>query len=88
MTSHVGSIKGGLSIKASLKDKGVDCENKKYENTLKILMHQNKKFFDDMFPPGTASLFHTKTLINSRKDIRWMRIDDVYRGHKLVLYNP
>lgn len=40
-----------------------------------------------MFPPGAASLFHTKTLINSRKDIRWMRVDEVYRGHKIVLFN-
>lgn len=87
VTSHVGSISGGLSIKASLKDKGIDCENKKYESTLKILTHQSKKFFDDMFPPGSASLFHSKSLTNSRKDIRWMRVQDVFRGKKLVLYS-
>lgn len=87
VTSHIGSISGGLSIKSSLKDKGIDCENKKYQTTLKMLIHQNKKFFDDMFPPGSASLFHSKILTNTRKDIRWMRVDDVYRGHKLILYN-
>lgn len=40
-----------------------------------------------MFPPGSASLFHSKVLTNARKDIRWMRVEDIYSGQKLVLYN-
>lgn len=40
-----------------------------------------------MFPPGSASLFHSKSLTNSKKDIRWMRPEDIYRGQKLTLYS-
>ena len=90
MTSHMGGysiLKDSLKLKHKNKDKPLDSENKKYESTLKILQSQNKKYFDDMFPPGSASLFHSKTLTNARKDIRWMRVEDIYRGQKLVLYN-
>ena len=34
LNSHLGSISGGLSAKASLRDKGICCENTKYEETL------------------------------------------------------
>jgi len=27
-----------------------------------------------MFPPGSASLFYSKNLTTSKKDIRWMRL--------------
>lgn len=52
---------------------------------LKTLASQNRKFFDDMFPPGTASLFYSKGLISTRKDIRWVRIEEVFKGGKMVL---
>lgn len=54
---------------------------------MKILVYQGKKFFDDMFPPGGASLFHSKNLSNSKKEIRWMRVEEIFRSQKLLLYN-
>ena len=59
----MGSISGGLSAKGSLKDKGIYCENTKYEETMKKLKSENKKYFDQLFPPGSTSLFYTKSLI-------------------------
>ena len=53
----------------------------------KLQADENKKYFDDLFPPGAASLFYTKTLLKEHKDIRWARIKDIYPGQKIVLYS-
>jgi hypothetical protein len=87
VNSHIGGFEG-LSAQGSLKDQGVSCNNKKYEEMLKFLSYQNRKFFDDTFPPGGASLFYSKGLMEKGKEIRWMRAEDIYRGHRLALCNP
>jgi hypothetical protein len=88
VNSHIASVFEGLSAQGSLKDQGVNCNNNKYEEMVKFLSYQNKKFFDDMFPPGGASLFYSKSLTERGKEIRWMRAEDIYRGHRLTLCNP
>ena len=83
----MGSISGGLSAKASLRDKGVSCENTKYEDILKRLKAENKKYFDELFPPGSASLFYTKALMAEHKETKWMRADEVFPGQKILLWS-
>lgn len=87
VNSHIASIFEGLPATASLKDQGVNCNNKKYEEMVKMLTYQNKKFFDDSFPPGGASLFYSKSLTERGKEIRWMRTEEIYRGQRLTLYS-
>ena len=58
----------------------------KYESELKLLEKNNKKFFDDVFPPGSASLFYSKNKGEQYKDIKWVRVDEVFRGKKFVLW--
>ena len=94
MNSHIGTIIGGLTPKGSLRDKGIFCENSitifyidKYECTMKTLVQTHKKYFDDLFPPGSASLFYSKTYLQTYKDIRWIRVDEVFPGRNIVLYH-
>ena len=48
-----------------------------------------KKFEDETFPPNTNSLFpFSSRLKNFKKDIKWMRIPEVYPNRDIVLWNP
>lgn len=54
----------GLSAMSSLKDKGKACSNEAYVKLLKMLKYENVKFFDNLFPPGGASLCYSKPRIS------------------------
>ena len=52
-----------------------------------MLKSENNKFTDRLFPPGSASLYYSKEKGQQLKEIRWMRIEDLYTKKKHILYN-
>lgn len=52
-----------------------------------MLKYQNTKFFDKIFPPGGSSLCYSKGKIQEFKEVRWMRIEELFKGKKQVIYH-
>ena len=50
-----------------------------------LIQADNKRYFDDLFPPGAASLFYSKGLQQEYKDVRWVRVKEIFPGQKIVL---
>ena len=59
----------------------------KYVEQVKMLKYENSKFTDRLFPPGSASLCYSKDKMGKLREVKWMRIEDVFKGKKLTIYN-
>jgi hypothetical protein len=51
-----------------------------------MLKYENVKFVDNLFPPGAASLCYSKNKTGEFGNVRWMRLEDLFKSKKLVLY--
>lgn len=50
-------------------------------------MYHKKKYFDDIFPPGSSSIYSKMKHNNKYGDIKWLRLGELYKNHKQYIYS-